>query len=156
MKRITAAEVPEFDGIVSFANWWNGNGGFILEPDPIEIYNVGVAVTTVIFRHKRFQVEQYLLCSSSGVVEHLHPAIDSVLSPRGRYFGKHITEAEVDWGAKMHGAALQTPAINDHGMFFYVSQHWKNPEEKMSSVLCSWQGAPPLNEAHAKLLAEYA
>ena len=73
-----------------FADWWNSRGGFLLPPEPLEIYNIDVAATCVIFRHGRFQVEQYLLFPNSGAGEHGHPNLDTVVNGYGNLFNKNI------------------------------------------------------------------
>lgn len=155
MKHISAQEVPEFNGIVDFADWWNFNGGFLLPPEPLEVFDIGVASTVVIFRHGRFQVEQYLLLDNSGAGEHRHPDIDSVVSVRGTFFGKHITEKETDWSTTPHGLELTSRRVQNNGMFFFIAQHWTKPSMPMATVLCSWADAEPLSGKHKDLLAWY-
>jgi hypothetical protein len=154
MKTVEQDKVPAFDDIIAFANWWNFNGGFILPPTPLEIYNIGVATTVVIFRHGRFQVEQYVLCNNNGAQEHCHPGIDSVINTGGELFGQRTTEGHVVKGGKPHGKGFEDAQKQKEGSFFYTLQHWTNPKQKMSSILCSWDGAPPLTEAHAELIEE--
>lgn len=149
---IEKEKVPTFNGIKDFADWWNFNGGFILPPAQLEVYSIDVAATSVIFRHGRFQVEQYILLNGSGAGSHRHPDIDSVVNANGVLFGKHITDKNVDWAIDPHGAFLTANEVQKNGAFFFIAQHWTNPKQKMSSVLCSWDGAPPLTEAHARLI----
>lgn len=155
MKRISAEEVPEFNGIVDFADWWNFNGGFLLPPEPLEVFDIGVASTAVIFRHGRFQVEQYLLFPGSGAGEHRHPYLDSVVNAAGQLFNTHITADNVDWGTSPHGKVLQQHDIPKNGMFFYIAQHWTEPSMSMATVLCSWADAEPLSDKHKDLLSRY-
>lgn len=152
---IEKEKVPTLKGIKDFADWWNFNGGFILPPAPLEIYNIDVATTSVIFRHGRFQVEQYLLLNNSGAGLHRHPHIDSVVNANGMLFGKHITDKNVDWSIEPHGAILSSDAVQENGMFFFIAQHWTKPSMPMTTVLCSWDDAPPLSTKHEKLLAWY-
>ena len=155
MKYLSTDKVPDFIGIVDFADWWNFNGGFLLPPEPLEIYNIDVAATCVIFRHGRFQVEQYLLFPNSGAGEHGHPKLDTVVSGNGHLFNQHITVDLVDWGGEHHGAGLNNNKVSKYGRFFYIASHWRYNELPMTTVLCSWGDAEPLSSKHRDLLEWY-
>lgn len=155
MKRLLPDQVPDFVGIQDFANWWNGKGGFLLPPEPLEIYNIDVAATCVIFRHGRFQVEQYILFPNSGAGSHAHPDMDTVVSANGDLFYENMPPDMVDWGGESHGKGLEEKQVSKYGMFFYIASHWRYNELPLTTVLCSWSDAEPLSSKHSDLLKWY-
>lgn len=141
MRSISKKEVPDFDSLSDFCWWFLSNGMFFCSPNS-DLHTLQISeksTETIIFRHKRFQVEMYILKESSDffIEEHSHPNVSTYeymlipdvevdLLPNGSPLkfpsSKEAIKAKVSLKNQPHGGSKSL--LNVAGSLLFVFQHW--------------------------------
>ena len=152
MKSIDRSKVPEFKDFFDFCQWYMRNDGPLLPPDPWEYYELGTAVSAIVFRHKRYQVEMYLAKHGTYVPPHAHPGVHSIEHVFELRDPDMVTRDEIVWSGQKHGKAIENFCETRVGFIMYSIQEWL-PGIEMTTISARWDG-DMVNDLHLEMLRD--
>lgn len=156
--------LPAYDPLANFANWFLEQPLKALRPPKFPIYAFGDVVCIVLHRSGQFQVELVIaMPNHKGFPAHCHPNVDSIQialagEPDFTLEGRHISTQEqingeaVDGSSLLCGTFIRTKEGQEHGadfgkeggMFLNI-EYWKNGIAPSSTGL-DWNGEPHQEE----------
>lgn len=141
-------EIPEsWEDVKEFADWWMESGMPIMFPPNPEVFMSDDATAIALFRHKRFQVELYLIHPQPAVPEHEHPGVEVIKMRLGN--SRTPLMSGILHRGQSHGAGLRLEA-EDKGFPLIAFQYWQDREP--CTVAAMWKGKTvgPMQEALIK------
>jgi hypothetical protein len=149
MKHIDRSQIPDFAGVVDFAEWYVNAGMPTLFPAQHEVFVTDDATACCLFRHGRFQFEMYMIHPNPVVPKHEHPGVANVeiSGAEWKFLGTELLAARVQQNGVMHGDGFKDRAAH-HGFVLMSAQMWDEGIE-MSTIGARWKGhtAGPKHEA---------
>lgn len=152
--------IPDnWNTLEEFIDWYLKNRMPFMAP----VINAKIIVTdnataATIFRHKRYQVELYLVHQNTSIVEHSHPGIELTMMQLG-----NLNNITSNWGyftpilkpGEVHGGrpADQIPFNSGNGIIFLTFEKW-DEEIPMTSAAVQWDG-PTHGPIQDKLVQEH-
>lgn len=153
--------VPDdWDTLEDFVEWYMTNGMPNRIPAETGVIVTDDANAICLFRHKRFQVEMYLVHPGYSVTNHSHPGVEVILVQLGGQNEPMPSPKIVanNWGATtpklergaFHGGDLsgnKKTHSDSPGYAMLAFEHWEEGT-KMTSAAVQWDGvsAGPLQE----------
>lgn len=148
-------DVPDdWDNVRDFAAWYMSVGMPFAPPLDFEVYRSDDATSIALFRHKRYQVELYLIFPRPNLPVHEHPGVEVIKFRPDTWPPQPITEQrpeEAKWMSPIlkknqhHGAGLnfkEFPGgeeILGKGFPLLAFQKWDEGIE-MTTVAARWRG----------------
>lgn len=140
-------EIPhDFGTVRDFAKWWFFSNMIIAPPRDHEVYLSDDATSICLFRHKRFQVELYLIYPNPNLPVHEHPGVEVI-----KYRIPHwpVDPNEHVWSAshilkagEAHGAGKnfkEEDSRLNRGFPLLAFQKWDEGLD-MTTVASRWKG----------------
>ena len=149
MRPISVHKIPKFKDVVDFTKWYLDNDMPYLPPEKQEVFSTDDASSVCVFRHRRFQLEIYLIKPEPLIPMHEHPGVNSIEIPANRWNTLTIEDlmnARLGPGMS-HGLGIKERAKNS-GFLLYSSQHWVDEKLPMNTIGAVWKGhtVGPLHE----------
>lgn len=149
MRLIRPEEVPDFNDLVDFTDWYLRSGAPLLIPLSAETFLSDDATATCLFRKGRFQFELYLIHSNPLIPEHEHPGVANIEIPQSEFsmMAKESLAARVQTAGQEHGLGIKRRA-GGAGFALFSAQQW-DTGITMSTIGARWKGhtAGPKHEA---------
>lgn len=146
MKSIRSTEIPNHTNFQDFCNWYLDGGPYFMVNGILKTIQIAPDSTeTIIFKHKCYQVELYLI--AFNIPRHIHPKVSTkqyVLAPGGLTNNQSITPP----GGAHGGGGSQIYPTTPY--YIYVLQHWPTPRTDHIS-LYDYIGRP-LSQNHVALM----
>lgn len=157
MKIVSRSDIPNHNSFEEFVVWYfNGGIKFYLDHGVFSTIMIGTNTSeTIIFSHKQFQVELYVVNRSDDfyIEQHTHPNVrtfEYLVTPNSvktevtsEYVRNNISQPGVPHGGKIS-------KLNVYGYFFIVCQEWLGNKKGHISIL-DYVG-PSVGPLHEKLL----
>jgi hypothetical protein len=163
-------EIPEFETVEQFRDWWMKIGCPIRPPFKDAVFAIDTAFSLCIFRHKQFQIELYICKPNTFSQSHSHPGVDSAFVyltgnlqfARGDNPVVDISEHQVPRADGCHKLLGVSPMglvaggfhslqVKEEGGAFLSFEKWN--EKEPTSVTVNWAG-PTVGELHNELITE--
>jgi hypothetical protein len=146
-------QVPNFENLIDFAEWWINQDKPIRIPENPVVYLTDDATSTCIFRHQRFQVELYLIHPAPYIPAHEHPGVENVeLSKNWNDVPRNALLSYYQREGEPHGSGIKYLAQLD-GFALISIQKWA-PELEMSSISTRWKGKT-VGPKHEALIRQF-
>lgn len=142
----SSVDIPDnWDTLEDFISWYlNNRMPFMAPVVDAKIIVTDNATTATIFRHKRYQVELYLVHQNTTIVEHAHPGIDLTMMQLG-----NLNNITCNWGyftpilksGEKHGGPPEghPPFNSGNGVIFLTFEKWHDGVP-MTSAAIQWDG----------------
>lgn len=158
MRQYPRLALPEdWDSIEEFFDWYMKNGKPMLVPWDASVTRTDDATAICIFRHKRFQVEMYIIHPGYVIPTHGHPGMEVITMSLGggntgelnsKYgTSKHNGQTSKVVNGDMHGGQL---TAEKNGFAILSFEHWTG-NQQMSTAALQWTG-PTAGPIHDELI----
>lgn len=149
MNNISPENVPEFNDLIHFTQWYLSAGMPILIPENSEVFLSDDATATCLFRSGRYQFEMYFIHPKPIIPMHEHPGVENIEIPSSGW--KNLSETtlrnRVQGPGQSHGRNTVERGDN-RGFALFSAQKWDEAIE-MSTIGARWKGftAGPKHDA---------
>lgn len=149
MNNISSEDVPEFDDLIHFTQWYLTSGMPILIPKNAEVFLSDDATATCLFRSGRYQFEMYFIHPNPLIPLHEHPGVENIEIPSDSW--KNISEStlssRLQGEGQSHGRGILERGASN-GFALFSAQKWDEGIE-MSTIGARWKGftAGPKHDA---------
>jgi hypothetical protein len=133
--------IPDnWDSLNDFANWYIDNKMPIIIPKDSHVYYTELVSSYVMFKHRTFQVEMYVIKPNNGIPtpSHSHPGVDLMIFHIGGMNSMPPVGARIPIlrGGEYHGGNI---AQNKSGAVWLSIQQWHSVKN-ITSVSVHWKG----------------
>ena len=146
---LDSKEIPDWDCVESFAEWYFANNMPWLPPDEIAVSCSDDATAMTMFRHRQFQVELYMVHPYPSFKRHAHPGVDVI---EHRMDGNGVWSSGVCLSGDSHGGD-STLFMDNIGWPLLAIEKWHD-NIKPSTVAAYWKGNV-VGPMHKNLISNY-
>jgi hypothetical protein len=140
MRNISRFDVPEFENLLDFTEWYLNAGMPILIPDNSEVFLSDDATATCLFRHGRYQFEMYFIHPNPLIPLHEHPGVENIEVPQSAWnkTSREELAGRIQRSGMKHGKGIVERA-GGNGFALFSSQKWEEGLT-MSTIGARWKG----------------
>lgn len=155
-------DIPEnWNNLEEFSAWYRDHGCPLRLPEDARVFETDVSMSMIVFRQGDYQAEMYMMKPNVTVPKHSHPMRQLILWIGGwmQAFRQGVDPKPNEHYQTKNSGYISPVLERDNwhafettekGAFLFVTEQWKNNEEKSSATI-AYEGTP-LGPMHAETL----